>query len=133
MTFRSNITAIAAAGIFFLTFSGWSEPVRPHHFGWRFGAEFPQVREDILVPLRWGGAGGILGIEYGYLSTLHRHHLTTEFGFSYLQNRYGDPGLDLIWNTAYVYMYKIYHRSNFGALWLGGALRYIMDWQYYLS
>jgi hypothetical protein len=130
---RSYVAVLVAAGIFIFSFSVRSEPIRPHHFGWRFGAEFPQVREDILTPLRFGGAGAVLGIEYGYISTHHRHLVTADFGISYLQNSYGDPALDLIWDAAYVYMYRIFQSSTFGSLWLGGALRYTMDWQYYLS
>lgn len=106
---------------------------RHHHIGWRLGVDFPQMREDLLVPVRFAGVGAQLGLAYGYSAGNHQHFITAGFAMAYVKNSYGDPAADLIWDAGYIYMYRLGRGAAVGELWFGGALRYTMDWNYNFS
>ena len=105
----------------------------PHTLGWRLGAGFVQLREELLAPLRWNGIDGSLGLEYSYQDRGHRHAVSLGVSLGYAENRFGDPAVDLLLEGDYTYQARLARFHGVGALWLGATLRYTMDWQYYLS
>jgi hypothetical protein len=104
-----------------------------HQIGWEIGAGCPQYREDILTPLRWIGIRALIGGQYRYLGSRDRHQAFLAFSMAYLDNRFGDGGYAALLDIDYRYHRKVLVDESMGELWLGPALRYMLDDQFYHS
>lgn len=66
-----------------------------HHLGYILSADATQYRDDSLVPMRFSGGGGNIGL--GWTFRRHRVQLAVNIGLgaSYVTERMGNPGLVL--------------------------------------
>lgn len=83
-----------------------------------FVAAHDQVREELLAPLRWGGAGGGVHAAWRREAGAGRHTLSLTAPATVLSNRFGDEGIGLSPRVEYSYV-----REVAGVRPLGGTLR----------
>jgi hypothetical protein len=95
------------------------------------GAWSPQVRDDVVAPLRYQGTGARLQLGYAHSGERARHEV--EFGFSGtpLRDRYGNGALALGFGAGYEYLHLLSRSPGTGDWLLGGRLRWDMAIQWY--
>lgn len=108
-----------------------SRPARQIGFG--LGGVHYQVRDDILAPLRWEGAGGLLHVSYQFRSNRGYREITMRFPVAIIATRYDHRGFCDELSIRYDLLAKIAGDELPGQVHFGGMLEGSLNHQLYLS
>ena len=103
------------------------------HIGFGLGGVHYQARDDILAPLRWEGAGGLLNVSYRFNSRREQQEITMRFPVAIVANRYNHKGFCDEIGLRYDYLIKMAGDETKGQVHLGGMLEWNLNHQLYLS
>lgn len=108
-----------------------SKPVRQIGFG--LGGVYVQVRDDILAPLRWDGAGGLVTASYLINNRKRQQEIALRLPIAIVANRYDHSGFCDELSVRYDYLYDLSGDVSRGQVHLGGMLEWSLNHQLYLS
>ena len=107
------------------------EPVRQIGFG--LGGVHYQVRDDIVAPLRWDGAGGSVTASYLIHSQRRQLGIEMRFPIAVVTNRYDHTGFGDELSIRYDYLTRLAGNETKGQVHLGGMLEWSLNHQLYLN
>ncbi|UCH63143.1 MAG: hypothetical protein JSU77_01425 [Fidelibacterota bacterium] len=101
--------------------------------GFGLGGVHYQARDDILAPLRWEGAGGLLNVSYRFNSRRGQQEITMRLPVAIVANRYNHKGFCDELNIRYVVLSRKAGDEATGQVHFGGMLEWSLNHQFYLS
>ncbi len=105
--------------------------VHSHTLGINLAGLHTQVKDELIAPIRWDGAG--VGLGFSYIATARRseHEIDFVFPVSFLSDRYDHQAY--AWSVLLEYTGLRRIRSSFlkGSLYLGGSIGWNAGCQYY--
>ncbi len=107
------------------------EPTRQIGFG--LGGVHYQIRDDILAPLRWEGAGVLLNVSYLFHSKIGYQEITMRIPVAIIANRYDHRGFCDELNIRYDLITKMTDDESPRQVHFGGMLEGSLNHQLYLS
>jgi len=104
---------------------------RKNSFGIGPRASFVQVRDDIVVPLRFSGPGLSLLLSYKRNGAVHQHEVNGRLGLAFLRDRYGFSGALLSSAVSYQYLYGRSKNNVGGKIFPGGQLKWFLNDEFF--
>ncbi len=102
-------------------------------FGYGLMIAHEQVREDLLVPLRWSGPSVGLLLQWERSAAMSRQSVRALIPASFYENRFGHDGYGLGLEIAYSYLRKARDDFGRGHLFFGGQVKWDVHHGYYES
>lgn len=106
---------------------------RKNSFGIGPRVSYVQVRDDIVVPLRFSGPGISLLLSYKRHGAVHQHEVNGRLGLAYLRDRYGFSGAMLSSSVSYQYLYGRSDNSRGAKIFPGGQLRWSLNDEFFFD
>jgi hypothetical protein len=102
-------------------------PERKNLFGIGVGISHVQLRDDLIVPLRFGGPQLSLLLNYSWFGFYNQHMLEAKAGLAPLFDRYWFISALLSFSANYCYQQRVMHDTLGNDIFLGGKLRWSMN------
>jgi len=104
---------------------------RKNAFGIGPRISYVQVRDDILVPLRFSGPGLSLLLLYERRGLVHQHKVDVSVGLALLRDRYGFSGALLSSSVGYRYLRSLWDNTLGGNICLGSKLNWSLNNEFF--
>ena len=104
---------------------------RKNAFGIGPRVSYVQVRDDIVVPLRFSGPGLSLLLFYERRGLVHQHEVHARLGLALLRDRYGFSGALLSSSVGYRYLHSLSNNTFGGKIFLGGKLNWSLNDEFF--
>lgn len=92
-----------------------------------------QIRDDIVVPLRWDGMGFLGSFSYTLIGYKVQHHIELCVPLAFPSNRYDHESTIVGINLEYEFLPKISNSVSIGQIYLGGKIGWNYNIQFYNS
>lgn len=102
-------------------------PERVNSFGIGPRVSYVQVRDDILVPLRFCGPGISVLLVYERHGLVHQHTVNTRLGLAFLRDKYGFSGALLSPALSYRYLHSTSAKIWGGKIFVGGQFNWSLN------
>jgi hypothetical protein len=109
------------------------KPVRKNSFGIGPRVSYVQVRDDIVVPLRFSGPGISLLLSYKRHGAVHQHEVNGRLGLAFLRDRYGFSGALLSSSVSYRYLYEPSKNNVGGRIFPGAQLKWSLNDEFFFD
>jgi hypothetical protein len=104
---------------------------RKNAFGIGPRLSYMQVRDDIVVPLRFCGPGLSLLLLYERRGLVHQHKVHARLGLALLRDRYGFSGALLSSSLSYRYLHSLSNNTFGGKIFLGSKLSWSLNNEFF--
>ncbi len=109
------------------------KPVRKNSFGIGPRVSYVQVRDDIVVPLRFSGPGISLLLSYKRHGAVHQHEVNGRLGLAFLRDRYGFSGAMLSSSVSYRYLYERSKNNARSKISPGAQLKWSLNDEFFFD